>query len=174
MSGSLAPVGEFEAVAVPVDIDGFVTYVQFGETKTGKVQAIINFRLLSGEAIGAELSWTGYFTGSAIKTTVKALRACGFTGDDIAAAADQELTNRVRVVTEHEEYKGSTKARIRWVNMLGAGRVSKPLDRLRLKALGLLMREMVSEVSSEAAEPTAAAVPTSSSSKPGTDEDIPF
>jgi len=151
---TLTPTGTFEAVAVPVEAEGLKAYVHFGETSTGKYFASVRCRLMTGEAAGAEEVWTGYLTDSTIERTIKALRAFGFKGDDLSAAQDQELTNRVEVVIEHEEYKERTYARIRWVNDLGSRRF-KALDRSKLRTLGGELRERVASVDAQAAQSSA-------------------
>lgn len=166
---SLIAEGKFEAVAVPVEVDGSATYAQFGETSTGKLLVSVRCRLMTGANAGAELPWEGYLTDSAIERTIKALRTFGFTGNDLSAIVDQELTNRVEVVIEHEEYKEKTYARIRWINQLGTRRF-KAVDRSALKALDAELRGRIAAIDAEASAPT----PPPADAPPVSDDDIPF
>lgn len=144
---NLIPAGKYEAVAVPVEVEGFRTYVQFGETKTGKIQVVVRCRLMTGASSGSELNWVGFFTDSAKKRTIESLRAFGFTGDDVSLAPEQELTRRVEAVVEHEDYEGRTYARIRWINQPGA---IKPVDKSKLKALAMELKSTAESIGSTA------------------------
>lgn len=84
----------------------------------GSEQVAIEFELL--EMDGYKMTYFGSFTGGALEHTVKALRACGWSGQDLSDLTGIDA-NEVTLVVGHHEYNGKTTARINWVNPVGAG-----------------------------------------------------
>lgn len=145
---TLIPEGRYRAFAVPVTTMNGDTWCQIGESKNGKPQAVVNFEILDGEEAGRRIAWFGYFTEKTAARTVEALRYCGFTGDDLAAATVQPLEQEVEIVVNHETYEGKTSAKVQWVNRAGGGgfKLEKPMDRNGLNRFAAQMKNAVRQV----------------------------
>lgn len=145
--------GRYNAVAVPVDTDEGPVYTQFGYTKEDVRQVVVNFEILDGEYpseyVGQRLAWFGYFkSGKSSIIAMKALRVCGFKGEDLQTIYDQELNNKVVIVVQHDEYEGKVRARIAWVNDPRGGNgfvLAKPMDKAGLRKFGAEMKKLVRE-----------------------------
>lgn len=116
-------------MAIPVDGG-------LGETSTGKEQVAALFKLTGeGETKGIQLTWYGYFTDGTVDSTIEALRAMGWKGNDLSELLDWkkaiptpeecELTIEPELQVDFKsgqplmEEDGKTqkvRARIRWVN----------------------------------------------------------
>lgn len=135
---SMIPAGTYRARPVQQDTEDGPAYAIFGQSpQKGSMQVAVRFQFVGGELEGEQMTWIGSFTGGAAEITAKALRACGLRGNDVTAAATQELTNEVELVVKHEEYEGKTRARVAFVNALGGGFAMKKADNgalARLKA----------------------------------------
>jgi hypothetical protein len=102
-------------------------WVQFGTSKDqGTLFCILTFRVVGGAEDGQFVQWAGFFTdkmGRDMKTgaerTMAALASVGFEGDDIDAFNGQTPQGRVEIVTEIEEYKGTKKAKVKFINSPG-------------------------------------------------------
>jgi hypothetical protein len=100
-----------------------------GKASTGTEQVAVLFELLDEN--GLRITWYGYFSDKAYEQTVKALRACGWQGADpteLDTFATSGLgSNEVELVIEQEtaiDAQGNakgTRAKVRWVNVPGAG-----------------------------------------------------
>jgi hypothetical protein len=110
--------GIYAAVVVPVLTDFGDLACQFGHSsKKGTAQVAVCFEVLRGPEAGKRMSWIGYLTDTTEERTLKTLRICGFTGDDMDKFADQRPTNEVQIdVGEEEDQNGRTRTKINWVN----------------------------------------------------------
>ena len=103
--------------------------VQFGMSHGGNEQIAVPFVVTQGDAQGETITWFGSFTDKAVEITLKALRACGWQGDDL-----NDLTgvvdNEVELVCAVETYNEKTSLKVKWVNKPGEGKVKleRPLD----------------------------------------------
>lgn len=116
--------GSYPAVVIPVSTEHGEVACQFGKSKNkGTPQVVVAFEILRGPDAGQTISWFGYFSDNVTATdrTFAALRACGFTGDDLERFPDQRPTNEVEIVVGHEEYEGKMQAKVQWVNAPGRG-----------------------------------------------------
>jgi hypothetical protein len=86
-----------------------------GRAGTGAEQIGILFALTEPYA-GRTVMWWGYFTEDTLEHTIKALRACGWEGDDLTKL-DTLGANEVSLVIEQEpDREGELRDRVRWVN----------------------------------------------------------
>jgi hypothetical protein len=110
--------GRHPAIPVPIESG---EYFQLGESSEKKTkQVVVNFEITDGVDKGRKIAWIGYFTEKTVNNTLKALRVCGLTGDDLSS--DQPLTNPVSLVVDHEDdQEGKPRARVSWVNAPGGG-----------------------------------------------------
>lgn len=171
--------GYYRAVAVPVSTPEGDSYVQFGESSTGKPQLVVNFEILEGPSEGKRIAWFGYFTEKTTQRTVESLRLCGFKGDDLAGAVVQKLDQEVQIVVAHEEYEGKTTAKVRWVNRAGGDgfRMDKPMDKMGLSRFAAQMKNAVKavpEASGKKAERGNGAPASTGDQRPPADDEIPF
>ena len=101
------PTGTFEAEIVEHAIT---------ESSKGTPQIAVKFETKEGDI-------TGWFalTDKAAEYTIKKLRAMGFQGDDLKQINDGQciVGNQCNIVVAHEEYNGTTNARVKFVNPLG-------------------------------------------------------
>ncbi len=87
------------------------------ETKSGAEQFAIEFPVTDEHGETHVLTYFGSFSEKAEKHTLKALRACGWVGNDLSKVND--LPNEVQLVVENEEYEGEWRTKIKWVNSIG-------------------------------------------------------
>lgn len=176
--------GTYKAVATPVEVNGRTIYAQFGLTKGGegkepKKQVAVQFEILEGPAMGNKLTWFGYFTEKTWQNTVKALRCCGFKGDDLSQIETQTLDQEVSIVVEPNTWEGKTTMRIAWVNAASNGvKLANPMAADELRRFAAAMKSRVCQVQPVAgkkAEPGKVSPETASDEPPPvSDDDIPF
>lgn len=102
---------------------------EVGIDDSGKDYAYLGFEITDGINKGARLGRYFYFTEAAKLLSIEGLRKAGakFPGGDIDdpdGIGDVEC----EVVVEHEEYKGKTRAAIKWVNRLNGIKEEHRLD----------------------------------------------
>lgn len=114
-----------------------------GETKSGKEQVAVRFRLLDGDVEGQSITWYGYFTDKTIDGSFRALRTAGWRGQDLSDLTDigREDAPEVLLVIEHEiDQAGQPRPRVRWVNSAGGIGVKNVLSGDKAKAFAAKMR----------------------------------
>lgn len=92
--------------------------VELGYTDSGNEQVALLFETQTGETI----SWYGTFTEKATPYTIKDLRACGWTGNDLATLGVEDLASDVEIVVEEDMYNGKSRLKVKWIN--GANRLN--------------------------------------------------
>lgn len=155
---------------------------QWGLTKGGKEQVVVEFRITEGDATGNVIAWFGYFTEKTWSRTMEALRYCGWKGDDISNL--DGLDQPVEIVVEHEEDdEGKLRAKVRWVNRVGAGRVTlkTPMDSNAVRRFAAEMKsrarsvaEVTPGASGQARQTSTPSSRTEERPPPPTDDDLPF
>jgi hypothetical protein len=117
--------GRHPAVLVDVETESGPLAIQFGPaTKSSPFQAIVTFEIVRGPFSGQRISaWLYFGTDKADKRgktvmdrSLEALRACGFTGDDLDKFTDQHPDQEVELTIEMEEYEGKRRAKVKWIN----------------------------------------------------------
>lgn len=96
---------------------------QLGYTAKGTEQIAVAFTLLQPPFEGQCITWFGYFSDKATEQTVKALRACGWQGDDLNDLTGLDANEVDLVIEEETDDQGRVRSRVRWVNRPGDGRV---------------------------------------------------
>lgn len=143
--------------------------VQMGTSKSGTEQIAVSFRILdpqTKEPTDTTIQWIGNFANDkSFEITAKALRACGWQGDDLEdlRGIDSEI---VELDVQWDEYDGKRRLRVKWVNRPGAGVVFK--DKLgdgAKKSLSTRMRGFLARAGAPAAPAPSAE---------GASDDIPF
>jgi hypothetical protein len=118
-------------VALTTDKEGKEVAVLFGESaKKGTPFAQVICQVIRGPHARETITWQGYFSGGATDHTVKALRAFGFTGDELASMPEQRPENEVQIVVEMEESQngGRSWPKVAWVNAPNRGmKIDKPI-----------------------------------------------
>src|SRR6185295_8144640 len=80
-----------------------------GETSKGNEEVAIAFELLAEELKGHRVTYYGYFTEKTYETTFKALRACGWKGNELTDWLDFKKAlpqpEEVELVIEPEQVK---------------------------------------------------------------------
>lgn len=113
---------------------------ELSTTSTGKEQIAVQFQLLEHE--GETLLWFGYFTERALPITVRALRACGWQGNDL-----QDLTgildNEVDLVCANEEYNGTTRLKVQFVNRPGEMPFVQPMEDTAARSFAARMKGQI-------------------------------
>lgn len=128
--------------------------IQFQAPKdVGKsTQVVISFELTDEADAdhGVFISYFGSLSDAAIAHTVKALAACGWTGDDLselpALAETGALSEPVELVVDHEEYDGTWRAKVKWVNQPGGGgkiKLDRPVEGGALADYGARMKSAI-------------------------------
>ncbi len=149
-----------------------------GYTKDSKPQIAVQFDILegNGEPTGSTITWFGYFTDKSRDITFKALRACGWVGDDIDAP-DGFGSQDVEIVVEEDTYEGKTQLKVRWVNKPGAGiALQKPMNADERKRFAAEMKGFVLKANGgKPSAPTPAKPPAGNARPaPASDDDLPF
>lgn len=151
-----------------------------GRTSKGTEQVAVRFELL--DHTGESITWFGFFTDKTLENTVKSLRACGWTGDDLSDLAGI-TANEVNLVVEHEtDDRGQTRAKVRWVNGTSGLAMKDQLDTAEAKTFAARMKGAIVAMGKGGARPAAPRPrATGSSSRPPEDDrppmgddDIPF
>lgn len=124
--------GTYPARAVPI-VDDKLGEVgcRFGESEkksTPFVQVLC--QIVRGPYAGQTIMWTGYFSGGATEYTIKALRAFGFTGDELMGFPAQRPENEVSAVVEMKEANsGKSYPNVAWINPPNRGfKIEKPIE----------------------------------------------
>ncbi len=141
------------------------------ETTAGAPQVFLKFKALDGTEPPA---YFGSFSEKALPHTLKALRACGWTGVDPMEIDNPHAgldANEVSLVIGHETYEGVTRAKVKWVNT--PGQALKPLDPAKKATFAQALKAQI--LALEQGQPKAAAKKPSGP-PPGhpADADIPF
>lgn len=83
----------------------------------------VTLRVLDGPEQGQEVDWLAYVTPKTEERLAIDMRTLGFQGNDLEVLHNrneeevaQLLPNVVSIVVEHEEWQGSTRERVRWIN----------------------------------------------------------
>ncbi len=105
---------------------------RMGIAESGNEQIALNFAVLdeNDDQTGDTQEWVGTFDGGkAEDITTKAMRACGWKSNnpnDLRGIGD----NIVELDIQWDEYKGDRRLRVKWVNVIGGGRIKfkKSLD----------------------------------------------
>lgn len=100
-----------------------------GKTQGGKPQVAVRFQITQdGEWKGQHLTWYGYFSDKTKERTFESLEAAGWSGEslrDMSGIGSCECA----IVVEHEpDQQGMVRARIRWVNRIGALSIKEQLS----------------------------------------------
>ncbi len=132
-----------------------------GETSSGKEQVAVLFELKAEEPAinGLRITWYGYFTEATLETTIKALRACGWRGNDLLELEEANCgvdTNEVELVVENEQELDAQgqpavdqsgqpvmRPKVRWVNTLGGLALRTPLQGDKAKAFAARMKASI-------------------------------
>lgn len=116
--------------------------VQFGYTSTGNEQIAVPLTITDGEHAGTTITWFGNFgSDKATEIALKALRACGWAGNDLSDLTGID-TLEVDAVVEWEEYNGQSRMKVKWLNAPGGGRVKldKPMNDAQRRAFAAKMK----------------------------------
>lgn len=139
----LTPAGKYRALC---------RSVQFALTAKEAEQVVIGFEFLdeAGQPNGFYMSYFGMLGDNSIDFTIDALRACGWTGDDLselpALAESGGLATEVSLVVVHETYQDKTRAKVKFVNRAGGGgklKLERALEPADLKSFAQRMKSKV-------------------------------
>lgn len=110
------------------------------EAGTGTAQIAVLFDVLEEGVPERQLVWYGFFTDGAFDITIKALRACGWKGTNLAEI--DALPNEVILVVEDEEYEGKIRAKVQFINEPGLA-VKNPMTPDAAKAFAAALASRV-------------------------------
>lgn len=138
---------------------------------SGKEQVSVVFDLLDPGFEGQTLQWWGYFSSDkAVEIAVKALRTCGWQGNDLQDLTSVDPECEVELVVELEEYEGKTRPKVKWVNAPG-GPTAPPLEAQKAKAFAASMKARIAAL--EGGAPRTTTRKPAPAPKPA-DADVPF
>lgn len=137
-----------------------VTY-KLGYTNQGGEQVGVEFQFSPDqheEVDGYHLTWYGGFSEKAEPFTLKTLRTLGWTGDDLSDLTGIDQNECEAVVVHEEDLQGELRARIRFINPLGAGGVAmkNAMTEDQARAFAERMRGRVLAMNKAAPPPSAA------------------
>jgi hypothetical protein len=145
--------GRHRARALPGSVD-------FGYSSAGNEQIAVTFQLVDEPHAGQTITWFSSFASDkATAITLRALRTCGWLGDNLADLEGIDASE-VDLVCEEEEYEGERRLRVRWVNPPGGARLAQPMSEGERRAFAERMRGTV--LAMDAKEGKAAASPLAS------------
>lgn len=130
--------------------------VQFGRTGNGNRQVAVLFRFVDPELEQETITWFGTFAdGKATEITVKALRACGWYGDNLADMTGIDSQEVELVIVEEPDQEGNLRTKVKWVNKPGGGKVElkNALNQGEVQALAAEMKGYL--IASKQGQPTA-------------------
>ncbi len=104
---ALIPVGEYPVKCINHRI---------GQAGTKTEQIGVRLQIVDGEYKGKSMLWYGFFTDKAIETTIKAMRALGFTGNELKDCSSMYMGTAMAVVEHETGEDGKTRSRVRWIN----------------------------------------------------------
>jgi hypothetical protein len=118
-------------------------HASLGQSSTGKDQVEVVLAFYDGDVLSdtERTTWL-YLTPAAFDRAVAALRACGWTGDDLSdlSSINAETSPDVEAVLGEEEYKGQFKLKVKFIN---PWKDRAPQDPESAKSFAQLMREKV-------------------------------
>lgn len=158
-----------------------------GMTSKGNPQVAVEFELLDEDWAGERITWFGGFndeskTGKGktqLDFTLAALRAAGWTGDDLSNLEGLGSTE-VSIVVKHEEYEGKMQARVQWVNAPGGLALKSPMSPEAASAFAARMKGRVMRAAPPPSRPATSSAPAPRNNVhpnapgSGVDDDIPF
>jgi len=152
---NLVPEGRYDAT---------VTETGLGKSGGGNEQVAIRVKIndpATPDLTGRTMVYYGSFSDAAMDITLGALEACGW--DPALAAFDDLRTgdcvkgNPVSIVVGHEDYEGTVRDRVKWINPRGGPMMKEELDDAGTVILGkkieALMRQRGRKVTPRAAAP---------------------
>jgi hypothetical protein len=111
--------GRYRAKAIEADLR---------VSKNGNEMVVVTFHIPSEET---NLTWFGTFSSTkGSNVALRALRAMGWSGDDITDLSDC-TKSEVELVVEMETWEGETRAKVKWVNAPSKGVVGDAMDAAR-------------------------------------------
>lgn len=123
--------------------------IRWGRAKSGAEQIALTFAFIDGDGQpgASTIEWVGGFgTDQSAEITIKALRACGWSGDDLL---DLRGINEETVELDiaWDEYQGERRLRIKWINRPGSGRLQfrDLLDERAKQSLAARMRKIAAK-----------------------------
>jgi len=110
-----------------------------GMSGTGKEQIGVEFEVLTEGHTGESITWYGFFTEDTTERTIKSLRTCGWAGVDLDNL-DGIDANEVEIDVEEETYKGTTSAKVKWINKPGGLAMKSQLDPAQARSFAQRMK----------------------------------
>ena len=115
------------------------------KASTGTPQIGISFDLL--DLTGQTISYYGSLSDNALEFTVKALRACGWQGDDVSNLQGLDA-NEVSLTVESEVYNGKSTLKVKWVNPPSGGlKMDSPIEGNDLAIFARTMKAKIAMIS---------------------------
>jgi hypothetical protein len=134
-----------------------------GYTSTDNEQIGVELQFLGDQdddVDGRHTTWYASFSEKAEVHTLKALRVLGWSGDDLSDLSGIDANEVEAVVVHEEDLQGELRAKVRFINPVGAGGVAMKtkMSEDQAKAFAARMKGRVLALS-KAAPPAAAAKP---------------
>lgn len=159
----------------------------FGKSENGNTQLaiqceVVDHEQFSGETIAAVL----HFTPKTEARSIESIQHFGFAGDDLATLEDigpgqaaELLPNVVELVCAPEEWDGSWRLKVKWVNRPVGGRFvfKEPVKGAELKSFAAQMKSALKNARGGAVKPnggTSKPATGAHPNAPGNRDDIPF
>lgn len=143
-----------------------------GENSKGNEQVAIQFRFLAAELVGQTITWYGTFTDKSADISIKALRACGWQGNDLTELLGIDA-NDVDLVVANETWEGKSRTKVKWVNPINALAMGTPLAQDKAKAFAARMKGTILAFDKSNGTPKKARPVTPPEPPPHSDSDMP-
>lgn len=134
---------------------------QYAVSKNGDLQLALDMRIETPEFQGEEMTTVLQFAGKAKEWSLKKLRLCGWSTNDIDNLAGIDA-NPVPVRVFDEEYNGKSQRKIEISLSTGKFKFQQTLDPRQLRAMAALLRR------------DAASIAIAETRKASDDSDVPF
>src|ERR1017187_5857158 len=104
------------------------TWAQFGESKNGNPEMIVDIDLKLDDAGNTRrVSTPLYFSAEAAQYSFDRLKACGWVGPDVSDLTGVD-TNEIDVEVRHEPYEGEMKTKVQIMSGGGRFNTAKPVE----------------------------------------------
>lgn len=155
-----------------------------GHSAGGHEQIGVVFEITEGPRLHQRLTWYGFFTETSAVRTIESLRHCGWKGDAL-----DKLTglsdNIVELVTDDEEFNGTIREKVQWVNRGGGVAMKDRMTAAQVaafaaKMMGLVIQQKQASAGPGTAKASAPRPPVRPAAPPddlgatGSDDGIPF
>lgn len=122
--------------------------------KTDREQVAVDLEIMDGPALGAHITWYGFFTDKTFDRTIESLRLLGWQGHDLSDLRGLGSTEATAVIADEPDENGEVRTRVKWINAIGGIAMKNRMDIGAAKAFAERMKGRVLAQSQQAPNAT--------------------